>query len=197
MEDLAALMQSVDLISKSVPEGEYLKMCLNMKNLYKVIQKQTLSNAQPRGVAQQQRPVDTEEWRRNRQEFTDLINLQTRRGNIIRDNKRRLKYLKIKQKVTAGIRKDAVRERAQQLELELREYTIEELRAKGDNIPNERIFYRSYLDRQNTITHNLITELNNSVRELTEEIERGRSRWDELYFAVYGRPRLQTGREYF
>jgi hypothetical protein len=41
MEDLTSLMQSIDLISKSIPEGEYLKMCHNMKNLYKVVPRPT------------------------------------------------------------------------------------------------------------------------------------------------------------
>jgi hypothetical protein len=41
MEDLTSLMQSIDLVSKSIPEGEYLKMCHNMKNLYKVVPRPT------------------------------------------------------------------------------------------------------------------------------------------------------------
>ena len=45
MEDLTSLMQSIDLISKSIPEGEYLKMCHNMKNLYKVVPRPTSPEA--------------------------------------------------------------------------------------------------------------------------------------------------------
>ena len=78
MEDLTALMQSVDIISKHVPEGEYMKMCQSMHNLYKVIQKQTLPK--PQRVARQPRPVDPDVWRERRKEYADLINAQSRRG---------------------------------------------------------------------------------------------------------------------
>ena len=179
MEDLTALMQSVDTISKHVPEGEYMKMCQSMQNLYKVIQKQTLPK--PQRAAQQQRPVDPDVWRENRQEYADLINAQTRRGNIIRNDQSRLKYLKIRQRVTAEIKRNAVRDFARDNDIFIRECTIEELRSNGCNIPNERTFYRSYMDKQNTITRNLLTELNNSIRQNTEEMERDRQRLNELH----------------
>ena len=34
MEDLTQLMEQLDLISKSIPEGNYLKMCNNLKNIH-------------------------------------------------------------------------------------------------------------------------------------------------------------------
>jgi hypothetical protein len=37
MEDLSQLMEQLDLISKSIPEGSYLKMCDNIKNIHKNI----------------------------------------------------------------------------------------------------------------------------------------------------------------
>jgi hypothetical protein len=37
MEDLAQLMEQLDLISKSIPEGNYLKMCNNIKNIHQDI----------------------------------------------------------------------------------------------------------------------------------------------------------------
>ena len=201
MEDLTALMQSVDIISKHVPEGEYMKMCQSMHNLYKVIQKQTLPK--PQRVARQPRPpraplatpprpdvrweraramgVDPDVWRERRQEYADLINAQTRRGNIIKNDRSRLKYLNIRQRATAEIRRNAVRDFARDNDIFLRECTIEELRSNGCNIPNERTFYRSYIDKQNTITRNLLTELNNAIRQNTEEIERDRRRLFELH----------------
>lgn len=179
MEDLTALMQSVDIISEHVPEGEYMKMCQSMQNLYKVIQKQTLPK--PQRVARQPQPVDPDVWRENRQEYADLINAQTRRGNIIRNDQSRLKYLKIRQRVTPEIKRNAVRDFARDNDIFLRECTIEELRSNGCNIPNERTFYRSYMDKQNTITRNLITELNNAIRQNTEEMEQDRQRLNELH----------------
>jgi hypothetical protein len=199
MEDLTSLMQSIDLVSKSIPEGEYLKMCHNMKNLYKVVPRPTSPGAHiPRIRAP--RPIldsdsdseDDFEMRpigQYREELHQHVMGITRRHREIKRIQSRLKFLKIKQRVTAAIRKDAIRERAQQLGLRLREHNMDELRAKGHHIPDERGFYKSYMERQNLLTRNLIDDLNSDVRELEEANARDVPRWDELYFATYGRPR--------
>ena len=58
-------------------------------------------------------------------ELNQLVAGVTQRNREIKRIESRLKYLKIRQRVTVGVRKDAVRERAQQLGLRLREYTID------------------------------------------------------------------------
>ena len=65
----------------------------------------------------------------------------------------------------------AVKERAQQLEIRLRMYNMDELRAKGVRIPNERAFYKAYIDRQNVLTQGARTDLELEIRELLCQME--------------------------
>ena len=175
MEDLTSLMQSIDLISKSIPEGEYLKMCHNMKNLYKVVPRPTSPEAAIHRVLPPLQNIEVSDddtqllipeihMRDQVFELACTIGQATRQ---IRQKESRLKHLKLKQRITAAVRKDSVRERAQQLGVRLREYTIEELRAKGHHISNERNFYKSYLDRQNMLTRGLILDLQDEIEEIT------------------------------
>lgn len=156
MESLVQLMSLIDLNSKSLPEGEYLKACNYMKDIYKGVQRPTSPEVFLPRIRTPRRIVDSDsdsedddvifELRPNRlqlsRELNQLVAGVTQRNREIKRIESRLKYLKIRQRVTVGVRKDAVRERAQQLGLRLREYTIDELRAKGHHIPDERSFYR-------------------------------------------------------
>ena len=182
MESLVSLMQSIDLISKSIPEGDYLKMCNDMKDIYKVIPRPTSPDAHlarirtPRRVLESDTESDSEDddddFRLENRLVIDRQGLERLATYIreydqkIRRIQSRLRYLKIKQRITAGVRKDAVRERAQQLEIRLREFTIEELRAKGHHVPDERSFYKNYLERQNLITRDIINDLNDELARL-------------------------------
>jgi hypothetical protein len=86
------------------------------------------------------------------------------------------------------VRKDAVRERAQQLGIRLREFTLEELRAKGHTVSDERSFYRSYLDRSNLITQGVILDIQDEIVEIAAYREEQKIRYREIYESVYGRP---------
>jgi hypothetical protein len=196
MESLVQLMSLIDLNSKSLPEGEYLKACNYMKDIYKGVQRPTIRT--PRRIVDSDSDSEDDdvifELRPNRlqlsRELNQLIAGVTQRNREIKRIESRLKYLKIRQRVTVGVRKDAVRERAQQLGLRLREYTIDELRAKGHHIPDERSFYRGYLERQNLITRDLVSDLTDDLRDLKQANEQVKPRWDELHLAVHNRPRI-------
>ena len=182
-------------------------MCNDMKDIYKVIPRPTSPGAHlprvrtPRRLPESDTESDSEDdddfrletrFVVERHELERLVNFIREYEDEIRRVQSRLRYLKIKQRITAGVRRDAVRERAQQLGLRLREHTMEELRAKGHHIPNERSFYKGYMERQNLLTRNLINDLTNDVQELEDANARDIPRWDELYLAVYGRPRVVT-----
>ena len=201
MEALTQLMSLIDLNSKSLPEGDYLEMCNRMKDIYKVVPRPTspeaaLPRIQTRVPFQPRRPFpesDSEEEQNNEgDQITEQINQYAhaigQANRQLRQRESRLKYLKIKQRVTAAVRKDAVRERAQQLGIRLREYTLEELRAKGHNVSDERSFYRSYLDRSNLITQGLILDIQDEIAEITAYREEQRARRRDAYESVYGRP---------
>ena len=197
-------MQSIDLISKSIPEGEYLKMCHNMKNLYKVVPRPTSPEVHiPRVRAP--RPIlesdsdsedDDDDFQivpRYEAERAELARVNGTIGRYTREIKQvesRLRYLKIKQRITAGVRKDAVRERAQQLGFRLRIFTIEELRAKGHHVPDERSFYKNYLERQNLITRDVMSDLRDDLIELNTAKVMAIGRRGDLQTLIFGAPLL-------
>ena len=183
MEDLTSLMETLDLVAKSIPEGEYLKMCHNMKNLYKVVPRATSPEAHlPRVHVRLNEPPQVAR-------LQELTRNHNRRRREIHRHKSRLKCVHIKKRVTAGVRESAVRERCHQLGIRIREYTIDELRAKGYQIPDERSFYRGYMDRINHRAQALMDDLNGRIREMNEETDREIPEWDALYLEAYDVPR--------
>jgi hypothetical protein len=202
MDSLVSLMQSIDLISKSIPEGEYLKMCNDMKDIYKVIPRPTspevhlprvrTPRALPESDTESDDDDDDDDFRLEtrfvveRHELERLVNFIREYEDEIKRVQSRLRYLKIKQRITAGVRKDAVRERAQQLGFRLRTFTIEELRAKGHHVPDERSFYKNYLERQNLITRDVISDLNDDLIELTQARDESTRRRAELQNIIFG-----------
>jgi hypothetical protein len=200
MEALTQLMSLIDLNSKSLPEGEYLKACNYMKDIYKCVPRPTSPEAALPRINTDRQPVplsdsDSEDEeddfalrpiQQMRDELADVTHNMTRSTQEIRRRESRLRYLKIKQRVTAAVRRDAVRERAQQLGIRLREYTMEELRAKGHNVPDERGFYRGYLERQNLLTRDIITDLKDDIEAIKRFKENLEVRYRDLRQVIYG-----------
>ena len=164
MEDLTQLMEQLDLISKSIPEGNYLKMCNNLKNIH-----QGLRDMRRPRVAAPFTPVNTvdqeyDEWAENQAAIIYM-------AEQIKLKQKQVKLLKIRKNVTEVVKRDAIKERAQQLDIRLRCYTMDDLRAKGVRIPNERAFYKSYIDRQNILTQGARTDLELEIGELQDQID--------------------------
>lgn len=202
MEDLTSLMSIIDDISKAFPEGKYLEACTHMKNIYKRLPRATSPDVNlvriqtPRPLFDSDSDSENDEnYRivvrgdaRERQELSEIGSLIYRCERGIRQIESRLRYLKVKQRITQSVKKDAVRERAQQLGYRLREYNIEELRARGHQIPDERSFYRSYLERYNSATRNLIDNLKDDLNNINQERRRHLDRRDELQTLFFGAP---------
>jgi len=179
MDDLAQLMQQIDLNSKVIPEGSYLEMCKQMKNIYETLQK-----VQPRAVnlpARNQGPVpfqpifddddddDDDDFilQRIDREFEREVELE----NQLRELSCKIMTLTNKRakfspwvKMSAGRKKEAIKERAEQLDIRLTTYTLEALRNKGVIIRDEKRFFTSFMERKNLL-------LRETYNELTEEIE--------------------------
>ena len=164
MEDLTQLMEQLDLISKSIPEGNYLKMCNNLKNIH-----QDLRDMRRPRVAAPFMPVITidDEYDGWAEDQAAIIYM----AEQIKLKQKQMKLLKIRKNITEVVKRDAIKERAQQLEIRLRCYTMDDLRAKGVRIPNERAFYKSYIDRQNILTQGARTDLELEIRELQDQID--------------------------
>lgn len=194
MDSLISLMSAIDLNSKLLPEGDYLKMCNYMKDIYKVVPRATSPEVfLPRVNVNAVRPLpesdsdsdddDDYEMRPNeqlRQELHTTSLTMSRTSSEIKRIESRLKCLKIKQRITEQIRMDAVRERAQQIGVRIRIYTMEELRAHGHDVPNERNFYRSYMDRQNAITRDIMRDLQVQLPILNERMQTLTRRYNEV-----------------
>jgi len=89
----------------------------------------------------------------------------------IKLKRKQLKLLKIRKNITEAVKRDAIKERVQQLDIRLRSYTMDDIRAKGVRIPNERAFYKSYIDRQNILTQGVRTDLVLEIAELEDQID--------------------------
>jgi hypothetical protein len=200
MEALTQLMSLIDLNSKSLPEGEYLKACNYMKDIYKCVPRPTSPEAALPRINTNRQPLppsdsDSEDEeddlafrpiQQMRDELTEVNLNMTRAAQQMRQRESRLRYLKIKRRVTAAVRKDAVRERAQQLGIRLREYTMDELRAKGHNVADERSFYKGYLERQNLLTRDIMTDLKDEIEEIKRYKDTLQARYRDLRQAIYG-----------
>jgi hypothetical protein len=164
MEDLNQLMEQLDLISKSIPEGSYLKMCNNLKNIHQGIRDRDPPRVDMRRPVPFMPMMDAyDDWVENHEILSHL-------EDQIRTKQKQLKLLKIRRNVTEVVKRDAVKERAEQLDIRLRSYTMDDLRAKGVRIPNERLFYKSYIDRQNVLTQGARTDLEMEIRELETQV---------------------------
>lgn len=185
-------MSIIDLNSKSFPEGDYLEACNRMKNIYKVIPRATSPEVSMNPIPVYDSDSDDDFAVRPSQrvmnELFEMGNQIARVAREIKHTESRLKFQKIRKRITAGIKKDAVRERAQQLGIRLRMYTIDELRAKGHHIPDERSFYKNYLDRLNLITQDIITDLRDDLSELKRHHEELCENRNDLHLAAYRRP---------
>ena len=173
MENLQSLMHCLDDISKMIPEGTYLEMCDNLKNLHKDIKSMDPPRVDRRSipfmptipvidVTEEENEYD--QWAENE---AAIIYMEEQ----IRMKEKQMKILKIRKNITEVVKRDAVRERAQQLGFRLRSYTMENLRAKGVRIPDERAFYKGYIERQNLLTQGARNDLEMEIRELRDQIE--------------------------
>lgn len=190
MEDLRDLMAELDTISKSIPEGSYLKMCDLMKGVH-----DGMSSAAQTAVRLGDNAREMEMLYQERVEILNNQNPPTTdsrslpvippfqavrlpvpdQGDLrhyneilmkIKQVKDRLKKTKIRKNITEVVKRDAVKEMSRILDLPLRRFTIEELREKGGVIRDERAFYKSYIQRTNLVNRELIQEMNDELDDL-------------------------------
>jgi hypothetical protein len=158
MEALINVMSLIDLNSESIPEGDYLKLCNFMKEVHQDLSKK---NAVPRAPFQPiQIPEELVSRRRGIEGTLNHMDPQIRRL------RHRMNTLKIRQRVTEGVRRDAVRDAANRLGFRLQSLTIEALRAKGVVIPHAHMFYKEYMERTNEANRALLANLQDTLSEL-------------------------------
>ena len=125
MESLTTMMSIIDHNSKSISDGDYLKLCNLMMDLRKTIPKNT-------GPTR-----DELNARKHR-----ILNELCRLVHEIREIRCVLTSTKFRQRITEGVKRDAISELAERLNLNLETHTI-------DLGANPRAFFRKYLDEDN------------------------------------------------
>jgi len=171
MEDLTQLMEQLDHISESIPEGNYLKMCNNLKNIHQDIQNRdppAVDMRRPRLVIpfmpRIHTEIDDDEWAENQ---AGIICMEEQ----VKLKRKHIKMFKIRKNITEVVKRDAIKEKAHQLGIRLRSYTMENLRACGVSIPDERLFYKGYLDRHNLLNQGARNDLEKEIGELEPHIQ--------------------------
>jgi len=167
MEDLTQIMEQLDLISKSIPEGNYLKMCNNLKNIHKDLRDRDPPMVDRRTIPFTPVSIFDQEYDGWAENQASVIYMEEQ----IKMKEKQLKLLKIRKNVTELVKRAAVKERVGQLEIRLRVYTIDDLRATGVRIPNERAFYKAYIERQNILTQGVRNDLEADINDLCVQIE--------------------------
>jgi hypothetical protein len=175
MEALTNMMSIIDLNSESIPEGDYLKLCNLMKVLHTAIPKPLP------GVpfsARPQLPLSLRE-----DSVRDQRAYAFAEERVLRINQQ-LKRLKIRQRITVGVKEDAVRDCCRRLGFNITDYNVEALREKGVLIPDERAFYKSYLDKETWFMSQERTELLRELPTLEEQRDEARATMLETFRAI-------------
>ena len=209
MEALTSLMQTLDLNSKIISEGDYLKMCDSIKKIHDYIKNESESESEDEEEFRIRRvdipipfsPVprlppfgdnlddltiyDTTPPVSRRGDFVhvDLPPIQTpppvpdreledqlmETNRLIYETLKKMEKLKHRRYVTSVVRQEAVKRRAQELGIRLRNYTIHALFDAGHDVGDARLFFRNYLEDYNDDIDRQYEELTIVLKELEQE----------------------------
>lgn len=211
MEALTSLMQTLDLNSKIISEGDYLKMCDSIKKIHDYIKYESESESEdeeefrirrvdipipfspvPRLPPFGYNPDDLTIYdttppppvsRRGDFVHVDLPPIQTpppvpdreleeqlmETNKLIYETLKKMEKLKHRRNVTNVVRQEAVKRRAQELGIRLRNYTIHALFDAGHDVGDARLFFRTYLEDYNDDIDRQYEELSVVLKELEQE----------------------------
>lgn len=185
MEALRSLMQIVDSHAESIPEGDYLRMCNNLKEIHDTIPKHDDPPVSDFRMPVQSIPFsvrvpendEDEEYVSIHEEWVYCNNciqeLDRRRDEIIRERNK----LKVIKNVTKKIKNDAIRNAAfQNFGGDTNIKTIDDLRSNGLNILDEKEFYRAYILLRNERTRDNLVMFAERELEISDRIEEFGSR---------------------
>ena len=191
MENLQNLMQCLDDISKMIPEGTYLEMCDNLKQVHKNLPKRTeprvpFMPVQPNEVVESDtdsefdsdeedetwNPEWYDEWTQNEECLRRLL-------ADLKVAKQTLKKLKPIQRITKRIKVDALKAYCRQANFypdEMDEWTFErfaEIAASHDwpESSRDKRFERSIYENYRILENRLMERKKNDMLELKRNLE--------------------------
>jgi hypothetical protein len=133
MEKLTHLMQLIDANSGVLPEGVYLEMCNDMKEVHENMKE---------GWDPEHYSFDSERYTYLETELHNLVALMEK-------IKKRMKRYKLRKRMSAKMKKEAIMEWSDHMRLDsLREYTEEAL-LESTNLASVDVVYKWYLDIYN------------------------------------------------
>src|SRR6056300_1088197 len=194
MDALTTLMQTLDLNSKIISEGDYLKMCDSIKKIHEYIKYETDSESDGEEEFRIRRvdiPIPFSPMPRlppfGDNLHPDLPEIQTPppvpeplRDYILEDNLievnrlihetlKKMEKLKHRRNVTNVVRKEAVKRRARELGIRLPRYTVGSLLDSGHDVGDVRMFFKDYLEDYNDDIDRQHEELSAELKELEHE----------------------------
>lgn len=190
MEDIRQLMEMIDYNVKSFSEGDYLKMCDNIKNIFDVVKTRhdsdsdsdsaidftyeddedalnlpyvIVEHTDPLNIAPPGRSIIDLELQRTQihQEYTSIT-------DHLRQATRIFKRLKMRRNITARVRYEAVKQFCDVRMLHVSEYTLHAVKTHYPQytFPDERAFFYDFLISHNERVRDQMYDLSNQINIL-------------------------------
>jgi len=190
MEDIRQLMEMIDCNVKSFPEGDYLKMCDNIKNIFEVVKTRQdddsdddgaidftyeeeeedldlpyviVENTDPLNIVPLGRSIIDLDLQRTQihQEYTSIT-------DHLREASRIFKGLKMRRNITARVRYEAVKQFCDVRMLHVSEYTLHAVKTQYPQytFPDERAFFYDFLISHNERVRDQMYDLSNQINIL-------------------------------
>lgn len=192
MEDIRQLMEMIDYNVKSFSEGDYLKMCDNIKNIFDVVKTRHDSDSDSDSDSAIDFTYEDDEDALNLPyvivEHTDplniappgrsIIDLELQRTQIhqeytsitdhLRQATRMFKGLKMRRNITARVRYEAVKQFCDVRMLHVSEYTLHAVKTQYPQytFPDERAFFYDFLISHNERVRDQMYDLSNQINIL-------------------------------
>ena len=172
-------MQIVDSHAGSIPEGDYLRMCNNLKEIHDTIPKHDDPPTTDMRILVQSIPFSARLPNNEDEEYASIHEEWVWCNNCIQEldrerdeiNRERNK-LKVIKNVTKKIKKDAIRNAAfQHFGGDTNIKTIDDLRSNGLTILDEKEFYRAYILLRNERTRDNLVRFAERELEISDRIE--------------------------
>ena len=90
-------------------------------------------------------------------------------NRLIHETLKKMEKLKHRRNVTNVVREEAVKRRARELGIRLRNYTVHALFDAGHDVGDRRLFFRTYLEDYNDDIDRQYEELSTELKELEHE----------------------------